>query len=38
MDVLKRAGFVYPRMGGFNLLEIFDLARQFGLVHMFATP
>jgi long-chain acyl-CoA synthetase len=38
MNVLKGAGFVYPRMGGFDLLEIFDLARHFGLAHMFAAP
>ena len=38
IHVLKGAGHVYPRSGGFDPLEIFDLAEYFGSAHMFAAP
>ena len=38
MHVLKGARHVLPQGGGFDEDEIFDLARHFGRVHMFAAP
>ncbi|UYV35915.1 AMP-binding protein [Rhodobacteraceae bacterium D3-12] len=38
MHVLKGARHVCPASGGFDEAEIFDLARHFGRVHMFAAP
>ena len=38
MHVQAGAGHVFPRSGGFDPLEIFDLAGHFGSVHMFAAP
>ena len=38
IHVLKGAGHVYPKTGGFDPLEIFELAEHFGSAHMFAAP
>lgn len=38
MHVLKGARHVVPESGGFDEVEIFDLAAHFGRVHMFAAP
>lgn len=38
MHVLKGARHVFPPSGGFDPVEIFDLARKLGRVHMFAAP
>ncbi|MDU8929088.1 AMP-binding protein [Alisedimentitalea sp. MJ-SS2] len=38
MHVLTGARHVCPPSGGFDEAEIFDLARHFGRVHMFAAP
>ncbi|WP_050930312.1 class I adenylate-forming enzyme family protein [Aestuariivita boseongensis] len=38
MHVLKAARHVCPPSGGFDEAEIFDLARHFGSVQMFAAP
>lgn len=38
MHVLKGARHVCPASGGFDEAEIFDLARRFGSVQMFAAP
>ena len=38
VHVLMGAGHICPASGGFNEAEIFDLARHFGNVHMFAAP
>ncbi len=38
MHVLKGARHVVPASGGFDEAEIFDLAKHFGRVHMFAAP
>lgn len=38
MHVIKGARHVFPSSGGFDEAEIFDLARHFGRVHMFAAP
>lgn len=38
MHVMVGAKHVFPQSGGFDEAEIFDLAAQFGRVHMFAAP
>ncbi|MGB5557452.1 MAG: AMP-binding protein, partial [Paracoccaceae bacterium] len=38
MHVQAGARHVFPASGGFDPKEIFDLARHFGSVHMFAAP
>ena len=38
MHVLRGAGHVIPRSGGFDPAEIFELARGFGQCHLFAAP
>ena len=38
MHVMAGARHVCPPSGGFDEAEIFDLARHFGRVHMFAAP
>ncbi len=38
VHVLKGARHVCPASGGFDEVEIIDLARHFGRVHMFAAP
>ncbi len=38
MHVLKGARHIIPASGGFDPVEIFDLARHFGDVQMFAAP
>ncbi len=38
MHVLVGAGHIFPLSGGFEEAEIFELARHFGSVHMFAAP
>ncbi len=38
MHVLKGARHVFPSSRGFKPMEIFDLAKHFGSVHLFAAP
>ena len=38
IHVLKGAGYVYLKTGGFDPLEILELAEHFGSAHMFAAP
>ncbi|MEN8935466.1 MAG: AMP-binding protein [Planktotalea arctica] len=38
IHVLKGAAHIFPPSRGFEPVEIFDLAEQFGSIHMFAAP
>ncbi len=38
IHLIKGAGHVCPKTGGFDPLEIFDLAEHFGSAHMIAAP